>query len=348
MISEVTIAEVRGGAEACLAAAERSSHVAETLENADIQRWGAAEDIRKLQSLAVVMPQLPEAGAHEVYGRIVQAESLLVAPDRRVKTYGLGTAQYPDELAYIGQGSVLMEAQHGSDPVRKATGKREAADHGTAGLTAVLAYNGLGLGIIPRGRQTSNANVAETHPIKDALTHELARVDAYLGFLSIHGMRPGKVVSLRDPSEIHAVIGLGKEPKPASLEKAEALIARARDELGLRLVVGNLVPHVNFDKSFDADRRQFRDSHTTVTRKSDGEIAIARLAAATDTSTTTFMSRATDVNFPAIQLEISRSLRLMPKDQWSSRDLQAEKMGVYMGYRLGVLAAEVVTGTINT
>lgn len=319
----------------------------EVLNSAYQQRWGAAEDITKLRSLQVAAPQLPDTEAREIYEAIREAEISLVAPTHRLHDYGEGVAQHDDHLVTIGAGSILAEAQHGTDPVRKLTGIREAADHGTAGLAAVLAQRHGFQSIIPLGRQTSNANVDPEHP----LTRELGRQfnpAEHVGFLSVHGCFAGKITNPLDVSEVHAVIGLGKDPSDASWAAAELLRERAKDEFGLRLLIGNQQPHVNYAKDVSKGTEYFNDRFAYLDRDSDGSLKPARLAALTKASTTTFMSRTAeaqlgnDLPFPSMQLEISRSLRLLPEDAYQ-QGRQNEYMAVYLGYRLGALAADVCT-----
>jgi hypothetical protein len=304
----------------------------------DHARQRVAEDIRLLQALAPHLPQLPDADVHDVYERVVEAEATAVGPKRQLNDYSGGTATHDDELRIVDQGTGnLLEAQHATDPVRKDSGKREAADHGTGGLGLVLAEDAGGRIIVPLGRQTGNANTDAKHPIKDELL-AAAATGAYDQFFSVHGMRPGKVLDLRDVSEIHAVIGLGLNPTEADFERAERLLGRAYAEYGLRLVIGNRIPHLNFQKADDWDGTSFRDWTHEPQRRPDGAIGATRVAALMPTSTVTFMREQTGLS--SSQLEISRSLRLMPRDMYRRPDRKAEAYGVYLGYQLCRLALE--------
>jgi hypothetical protein len=243
-----------------------------------------------------------------------------VAPNLSAADYAEGTASYDDEiLVERSGGNFAISADHATDPVRKATGIREGADHGTAGLALALAEEKLGDVVLPRGRQTSNANVAVIHPMKDKLATILPGKE---GFLSIHGMAPGKFAHQYDETEIHGVLGLGKEPTEASRDLAEDMIKYAKSEHGLRLVVGN-------DTRFFAETP--RSPRLDYDEAGDPKYA-ARLAALGEGSTTNFVNGLLqESSFPALQIEISRALRLLPKDR-EYREPRAKVMGVYMGY----------------
>lgn len=320
-----------------LVQAEADPDFAAHLATIDQQRWKGAKDLRTLREFAVHLPQLPDVEIGQFYERIVEAEASVVGATLLKSDYDNGTASFADELLVIGDGSVLMDAQHGTNPVRTASGKREAADHGTAGLGIVLAKEVGGRIVIPRGRQTGNANVDQQHPVKLRLLKEAA-AQPYDAFFSVHGMRPGKVSDLTDTSEIHAVIGLGRDPTSTEYEAAERLVARAKDDYGLRLVVGNRLPHLNFQKDPQWDGTAFRDASGELARTEEGDIGTERVAALMPTSTVSVMRR--EAGLRSSQLEISRSLRLTPKDMYVGRDPKAVQVGVYLGFQICRLALE--------
>lgn len=338
----VSLEAVSADIEATLASVDQTA-----IDTAYGERWGAAEDITKLKSFQAAAPQMPDTEAREIYEAIRDAESSLAAPNHSLYEYGEGTARYDDELTVIGVGPILAEAQHGTDPVRKLTGIREAADHGTSGLAAVLARRNGFQSIIPLGRQTSNANVDPAHPIRRELGRQFDST-THVGFLSIHGCFAGKITNPLDTSEVHAVIGLGKDPSDVSWESATLLQERAKDAYGLRLLIGNQQPHVNYAKDRSKGAEYFNDRFAYLDRDDEGKLKPTRLAALTKASTTTFMSRTAEAqladgqSFPSMQLEISRSLRLLPEDAYQ-QGRKNEYMAVYLGYCLGVLAAEVCT-----
>lgn len=322
-----------------LAEAVAHENVRQQLDDAQAHRRALAEDLRQL---APTVPEAREGEAEKIYDLVTASEMMFISPDLKDADYAEGTAAMNDELVSFGEGLVLMEAQHATSPVRKASGKREAPDHGTAGLGAALASEGWARIIIPRGRQTGNANVDPKHPIKEELRDELSSHDDFRGFLSLHGCRPGKVTSLLDRSEIHAVVGLGFEPREASFAAAEELVAQAAAMYGLRVAVGNITPHLNFERNPEANGA-FWDLSNRVVTDEGGRPKATRLAGLMPTSTVSFMTEETAdrPGMPLMQLEISRSLRLMPLDAWRRPDRQAEKMGVYLGFCLSRLAAQI-------
>jgi len=345
--------DTAGIAQATLAEAAQNPALKSEIDDAFNERWRAAEDPRLLDRYAAYLPELPDQAAQEAYDLVEAWERFLLVsplpgmplpevPFAKVH-YNQGKATTDNALEFVGHGPVLMEAQHASDPVRKQTGMREAADHGTAGLAAAVAVHGMGRAIIPVGRQTGNANVNPEHPIKAAVSEEMAS-GAYEGFMSIHGKIPGRAIDLRDRTEVHAVIGLGRDPQDSSLELAEMLTTRAKVELGLRLVIGNFTPQLRYKERPNYDGRAFRDRVNRLAWDNAADLpALSTLAAASPNSTTTYAQEHFP-SVPAMQLEISRSLRLTPHE----RDKGARIMGVYLGYSLVRIAAELYGRSYTT
>jgi len=235
-----------------------------------------------------------------------------------------------------------MEAQHATAPVRKHRGAREGADHGTAGLAYALAQRHHGTAIVPIGLQTGNANANDTHPIKQIIA-DYFEASHPRAFLSLHGCRPGKITSLHDETEIHAVVGLGQEPRAASIEAAETLVEHAA-AYGLRVVIGNTTPHFNFYIDAANDTKALWDITDWVETDDEGHPKPSRLAAKEPNTTTSFVNRITPgrPQVPVMQLEISRSLRLTPEDLYARPGgLGVRKYAVYLGYCLARLAAEI-------
>jgi hypothetical protein len=346
MTTEVISADqVRTAATAALGRASQNPDVAIGLQTLNAQRWGAAEDVRKLRDFVPHMPQLPESGATDVYYKIVQRERGLASRDGTEAGYEAGTAVCDDDLAVFGYGGpLILDAHHATNPIRRESGKREHADHGTGGLVGVMALEGYGVAVVPRGLQTGNANIDEAGPIKTAVA-DLIRTDRHAGFFSIHGMMPGKVVDLGDPTEVHAVIGLGTNPREHSIVAAEQLVQEASDQLGLRVLIGNNVPHLNFAKDPSWDGESFRNLSNELARNKRGELAIGRLAATGANNMATYVNGLTadHPDFGVAQIELSRSLRLTPVDKWVRKDRAAEQMGVYMGYLFCTMAANILT-----
>lgn len=260
---------------------------------------------------------IPELDAYDVYGEVAERERLLVAPDLHIDNYRAGTARHDDEVRVVRSGNeIVVSADHATDPVRKATGVLGRADHGTAGLGSLVAEKANGALVLPAGRQTSNANVALEHPLKDALAVNIRDTSA---FLSLHGMAPGKIEHQFDPSEVHGVLGLGKDPDEDALDMASDVVRRMKDELGLRFVIGNATKL--YPLADEAPRLQ---------RDETGELVTVSLAAKGEGTTTSFVRRQNDT-ISAMQVELSRSIRFLPSGV-EYREYEAARAGVHLGW----------------
>ncbi len=267
------------------------------------------------------LPELPEERAFALYDRMLDGERTHAAPNLRMADYDDGTATKEDDLVIIegSDATRLLTAEHATNPVRKKTGVREGADTGTAGLTAVLAEDLDVPALILTGRQTSNAAVDLDHQLKHAVSgrvHNLGR------FVSIHGMLPGKVLSVADDSEIHAIIGLGKQPNERSYAFAQKIKNHARDMLGLRITLG--------------EERYMTFIDGVLNRNDEGQPATSILDARGAGSTVNFINNQPDAEVAqrlALQVETTRMLRFMP-DDLEVRDLKSRVMGMYLGYCL--------------
>jgi hypothetical protein len=298
------------------------------------------EFIAGLRDASVFAPELPQSEAKEVFEIISDYERRLVlpvrAPGRELKTadYGNGTAIHQNQVRILNPetGGFLVSADHATDPMRK--GKRIGADHGTAGLAAYLAYEHAGTGIIPIGGQTGNAAVTPNHPVKQAMDRFLPGSP---GFVSLHGMRSGKLLELDDRTEIHGLIGLGKNPNQRSRQVAEELSERAK-QIGLRVLIGNETRHIEY----------LPETDELLTDKDTGEPRYGQLAALGDGTTTNHaqeIMRQSGGESPAFQIELTRLLRLVPADfeQGWHTDARARVMGVYLGYLLSAEAVSLIT-----
>lgn len=297
--------------------------------------------IAALRDASVFAPEMPQADAYETLELVRAHERTLILPAAAgertllLADYADGTANRDDQLRVVNpyETRLLASADHATDPVRKATGVREGADHGTAGLAYLLADRRCVTSIIPVGRQTGNAAVTPEHPVKRAMDELMP---GCAGFLSIHGMKPAKLESFRDKTEIHGIIGLGRTPSERSRIAAERLVASAKD-LGLRVVIGNDVQYKTYDEATDAYELD-----------ATGEPKLGRLAALGVESTTNHAYRvmgATQIEVPAFQVEMTRALRLLPSDMeggWHS-DERSRAMGVHLGYMLMQTAADIMT-----
>lgn len=349
-VHEVAAAQIAHEAAVCVEASGQDNLLASQLAAADQQRWGNVEDVRRLRSMQPYLPQLPESEAWEVFERVQDAERQWASPTLLAGGYGGGVATSVDEVRIQrGNSAMLMSADHATDPVRKITGRREDADHGTAGLAVLLAQEGLVDAVIPVGRQTGNANVTPDAPLKRVLAEELRTTAApRLGFISLHGKVPGHVTHPLETTEIHALIGLGKyEPNEQTLTAVEAIRNAAREELGLRVEVANTTPFLVYKKDPAwQPGGPIRDKLPVLTLNDEtGLPKTSRLAALGDGTTTNFVAEQLQAaegypDIPHFQVEMSRSLRLTPPDRFN-RDPQAMAMGVYLGYLLNRRIVEI-------
>jgi len=296
--------------------------------------------VSALRTVSVFAPELPEADAFETLDRVREYERRLILPHQvgsrilLLADYAEGQAVKDDEINILNlDGELLASADHATDPVRKATGIREGADHGTAGLVRLLTERHNATGIVPIGKQTGNAAVTPNHPVKQAMDELLP---GRAGFLSIHGMMPGKLENLTDRTEIHGIVGLGKTPSEQSRLAAERLVVGAKD-IGLRVVIGNDTEHMVYDEATDS---------LAINPQTD-EPKRGRLAALGIESTTNHAYRVMAANgteVPAFQVEMTRALRLLPADMeggWHS-DERSRAMGVHLGYTLVRMAANIM------
>ncbi|HTK39831.1 MAG TPA: hypothetical protein VL362_03110 [Patescibacteria group bacterium] len=282
--------------------------------------------------LAPFLPELPDSQATHTYEQL-QSYERFVAPTDHIDEYRDGSAVEADEILTLPRsGPLLLSADHATNPIRKATAQMGHADHGTAGLALLLGDEMQASVVLPQGRQSGNANVDLEHPLKTQLA---VLLPAHQAFLSVHGMKPGKFVHPFDATEIHAVLGLGTDPSEYMLDTAHDIRRRLRTDYGLRVTVGGEEPF--FDDPDMTGRLTYAD---------DGSVIHApRLAAAGEGSTTNFVRRhAQNADFPALQVELSRSLRLVPREL-EYRDARQKIMAVYLGYLAVREISTIVTET---
>lgn len=321
-------------AHALLQQAEFDVELSSQIQRANDQRWGTAEDMRRLSALQLCAPELPDSEIFDVYDRVREAERSLIAPTMLAQDYLRGTAGVDNEVRTVYGGRLLLSAEHATEPPRK---KGWGADHGTGGLAAVVAAQDGVDALIPIGRQTSNAVSDPEHAIKHAIRALLT--PERLGFISLHGMTPNKVSGLLDDREIHALVGFGKDrpPSEATLAVTERAIAELEEELGLRLAIGNQTDFLLYTDNPGWDGKTFRDKADTLQYGNNGLPLVNRLEAGTPHTTVNFVLRETAgtplAAMPNVQLELSRAVRLSPDDLYV-RDRSRAAMGVYLGYRI--------------
>lgn len=297
-----------------------------------------AEFMASLRDISPYLPELPNQDAFETLDRAEEWEQRILHAQRSrplvLSDYREGSARQPNELLVMRSSleHPLVTAEHATDVIRKATGVMGPADHGTGAFAAMLAEDALATSVIPVGRQTGNAAVDTDHPIKQQMAQLFPGRPAYV---SVHGMRSGKVTGLRDDREVHAIIGLGSTPSELSIERAERLKLAAH-ELGMRVIIGNQQRHHNINVETGE-----------LNRDSQGELQSASLAALGAGSTVNYAYQLMEQNeysVPVMQLEMARVLRLIPGDMESGwhKDKTARAMGVYAGYQLVQRMVEIV------
>lgn len=309
----------------------------------------SSEFLTALHDVRVFAPELPETAAFDTLEKIEAYERGIVLArgiHRKQITrldYEAGAATEPDELRVFGAGSnpVLMTAEHATTPLKRSLDAPEnagyinsGADQGTGGLAALLAERHT-QSIVPLGRQTANvANAPDTHPLKAKMGEMFP---GKVGFVSLHGMLPGKLTDITDRTEIHAILGLGMAPSELSRSVAESIVAKARD-YNLRAVIGNDVTY------------EIHDPQTNGLKlNSDGQHKTGQLMAYRPEMTTNYAYRLMDVEgvqVPSMQIELTRALRLLASDAEHTRrtDRKARAMGVYLGYLFVKNAVELMAG----
>jgi hypothetical protein len=298
------------------------------------------EFLTALRDASVFTAELPESAVFDTLDALEFYEHSLVIRNGAVRPivvadYALASANYPDEVRVYGEANnqVLVSADHASDPFKKSTNTYREADHGTGGLAMLVAERGA-QSVIPVGKQTANVAVSpDSHPLKQKIGQLLP---TKVGFISLHGMIPGKLLELNDKTEIHAIIGLGAAPNQESRDAA-ARIIRAASDLDLRVIVGNDVRH----RMHDPDTNEFK-------RDANGDIRTGELRAHRTEMTTNYAYRVmeqTGQQIPSLQMEMTRLLRLLPSDfhgGWH-KDRKAQAMGVHLGYLLSQAAIAAVS-----
>lgn len=307
----------------------------------------SAEFVAALKDAAVFAPELPEQAAFATLERLTEYERSITVPGQGRDPYLLdyieGTARYDDELAVYGpnDGATLVSADHATDPFKKSlnegAGGYIRGDHGTGSLAHLLSERDAATSVIPLGRQTWNVAVApDDHPIKQKIGELLP---GKRGFMSLHGMLPGKLLDLGDRTEIHALLGLGATPNEESREAAETIV-KAAGELGLRVMIGNDTMYKIYNKATGAYKL---DEETG--RPKEGQLKAHRVE-----MTTNFAYRVmeqTGQQIPSMQLELTRLLRVLPADLeggWHV-DRKARAMGVHLGYLLASAAVQSLQET---
>lgn len=268
------------------------------------------------------------AGAYRPLGKIYKRD------------YVTGSAKQDNDIEVICRGQApLVTAEHATDTIRSEDGQLDEADHGTGALALLLEERHKTSAIVTIGKQKVNLGANLDLPFWEEMRVLLPRS---LGIASVHGMRPGKLLDRHDSTEIHAVIGLGHkngswQPNEQSRLIAEKLVAEAGD-LGLRAVIGNDV--FGRIKGYDSKTGGY-------VTDDDKQPKNSKLRAGGKGSTVNIaydIMAAHHQSKPAMQLEMTRLLRLLPLDLeggWH-KDEKARAMGVHLGYLLAKKMVELI------
>lgn len=299
------------------------------------------EFIDALKDARVFAPELPEAAAFDTLARLEELEATLIAPGRRwvdvsVADYASGSAAFADEARVYGNESsqTVASADHATDPYSRKNQEYRRADHGTGSLAMLLAERGESVSVVPLGRQTWNVAVSDDeHPVKREIRRLLPE---RAGFVSLHGMFSGKIRHVADPTEVHAVIGLGATPNGQSWQAARSVVAAGSD-LGLRISIANEEKLHIYDPETGG---LARDAETD-------ELITSQLRGSKPAMTNALAYRimeATGTTKRAMQIEMAAVLRMVALDDdggWH-KDRKARAMGVHLGYLLAHAAAQAV------
>lgn len=272
------------------------------------------------------LPQLPETAAFEILERVIDAEQKLVAPTLQTTDYGVGTARYDDELLVIDGGGLLASAEHATIQVRqkkKTPGSfQKEPDYGTAGLAYILHQDIGAAAVIPKGRQTGDANNDSEHVLKAALSDQIARGGVH-SHASLHGARTGLYQGFDDTRGIDIHVGIGSNPSEATAQRAAQIVATAQS-YGLHAIInGNFIINDSYEPLTPRLREDGTPAHRSFAAKNP----------ATTRAHVQTIAELQEREIATMQVELSGFLRLQPND-YEPRDRVARAMGVYLGYKV--------------
>jgi hypothetical protein len=301
-----------------------------------LQEIGAQMRERSLQLpdgfMRAAQVDMPYLDPDQVYERLIGLERGLASPSLSLEGYIDGAATRPDEILLLegGDSRMLLSAEHATYHMRG--GAPKEPDSGTAALVAA-AHEDYGVhGTVMLGRQSSDANMSEYHPLKDYVRGLVAdsRVDRYT---SVHGIVGGKYTPRADrgiEGPFDAMIGIGNNPS----EQTQIFASRVREVLAdMGFTVGINQPFIKTSGGLFTPE---------ITHKEEGEeYAYGNFKAAGKTTTRTEAEDTAGVHgvdLAAIQLELSDMLRIQPIEREKrlnrdgTPDLRKIIDGVYAGY----------------
>lgn len=246
--------------------------------------------------------QLPEDDT--ILNRLLDLESTHFNPTGAKKGYREGSAAVENQTLYVPstQEVALLTAEHAT--VHRREGKWKEQDD-FVGSIALLAAQDFGSGaLVTLGKQTGDPNWDMEHKFKEQM--ELVLRAKNCGHVAVHGCLrvTDDLLSLR---ALDLQIGIGLSPSIATLEAAERILATAHD-LGLKGVV-----NTRFWNIKNSDNPQ-------LSRDADGSPKTTMFAGGLPMTTRSFAERVivdTDTNQPAIQIELSSTIR--PQTEFANK-----------------------------
>jgi len=266
------------------------------------------------------LPQLPDT---DVYERLLDAERNLASPRLLVEDYTAGVATYDDELLVIeGLAQVLFTTEHATGHMRLDAHSglliSKEADYGTAAIGKILQQDTGQSLITPVGRQTSDANSASEHPIKDVMKTFIARDTAKM-HISLHGAKRGRVANLTDDRGFDVFIGVGDNPTEETKDAADKLAKIAKNY--------GLIGGINqFFVTKEEGQPQYNE---------DGTLRRISFSAANPGTTRSFaQTEAERLGKPliTIQVELSDALRILPVDYDFHPGIDSQRRGTNLAY----------------
>lgn len=266
----------------------------------------------------------------EVYEFLVEAEKEIIPSG----DYDRGSAQQPDDILEIkGTGGVLLTAEHATAHYRiKGDGifNSKLAEAGTAALGKTIAHHTNNHALIPKGLQTSDANLDTKHQIRGKMS-EVISLPISTAHLSVHGMVRAHAAAIRDTRGFSIMLGIGHKPSDATCSLKDAMVETGKD-LGLKIGVNK--PHIKFDLINKTP--VLADSQTLATAVYSAPKIATRAWAESEAER---LGKA-DL-FAAIQVEISDVLRVHPWEENTVKfpTRRDREIGAYLGYHFMLEAA---------
>lgn len=265
----------------------------------------------------------------DVYERLNDLEKGLVP----VGDYFEGSATKDDDiLPILGVNGTLLTAEHATVHVRvKEDGARSRKLHegGTGALAIAIALDTDSFGLIPKGRQTGDANKDKSHPIKEKISEIVAFPISHT-HLPFHGMIRAHALEIEARRGFSAQLGIGNNPSEATLALKDVMEENGKN-LGLNVKTNKRHIKINIKEQ----RPVLLDDHTLAT-----QLYSAPKLATRGYSESEARRLGKGDSFAAIQVELSDVLRVHPWEEAKVRfpTQRDREIGAYLGYHF-LLAA---------